>query len=558
MSSDPGPLAPLRNEPRERACPRCARPLTVRDTRTHEILTATGSRTVVEVTLRCPGHRRTVVPPSPLTPPKSPYAFDLVAEAGVLRFLHHRQLQEIQEEFHRRGLPRLPLRTVQRLTDRFALYHTAVHLESLPLLREALRRRGGYVLVLDGTGEAGRMTLELTDDDESGGTGWTLLAAPITKEEDLLIRPFLERLRGSLGPPLAGISDQSDGLRKAFRAVFPGVYLLLCHFHVLRSIGERLAGLRYARFKVEVDRSGGKGRLNRLVRRLRKERGTSREARQTLAWAEALLSSGKAARGRAYPFFWEALEFYRRCARVRQELGAVLSRPGRRGKGAPYRRLETILGRLAPPPRSRARLVQDFPVLEERWRWFERIRRVLGYRNGPVPLSPEGTLSERGLERGRRRLDWLLGKIEEETGRKSRSPLVRELHRQLERVAEKLELHREELFAPNVRVRGNGRRRVRRLHRSNGAAERQFRRLRRHGRRITANREVEGIVDREGPGMLLAANLQDSRYVREVYGSRFHLGERFARVTPEALEEAKTLLTRSGGLPSGRKACGQQ
>ena len=558
MSSDLGSLAPLRNEPHERDCPRCERPLTVRDTWTHEVLTATGPRTVVEVTLRCPDHRRVVVPPPALTPRKSPFSFDLVAEAGVLRFLHHRQLGEIQEEFHRRGLPSLPLRTVQRLTDRFALYHAAVQLGSLLRLREALRRRGGYVLVLDGTGQPGQMTLELTDDDESGGTGWTLLAAPIEKEDEKLVRPFLERLRRDLGDPLAGISDQSVGLREAFRAAFPGVYLILCHYHVLRSIGESLAGARYNRFKTELDRSGVKGRLNRFVRRLRRERGKSREAHSSLAWTEEILSAGKAAQGRAYPFFWEPLEFHRRCEEVRHRLRVVLSRPGRRGKGAPYRRLEEILGRLSPPPKSRRRLVQDFPVLMERWRWFERVRRTLGYRNGPVPLSPSGSLSEKGLERGRRRLDWLLRKIEEETGRKSRSPLVRELHRALERVAEKLRRHREELFAPNVRVRAGRRWKVRRLHRSNGAAERQFRRLRRHGRRITANQDVEGIVGREGPGMLLVANLQDSRYVREVYGSLAHLGERFARVSPGALEEAKTLLTRPTGLPSGRKACGQQ
>ena len=558
MSSDLGSLAPLRNESQERNCPRCERPLAVRDTRDHEILTAAGPREVVEVTLRCPDHRRTIVPPSPLTPPKSPFAFDLVAEAGVLRFLHHRQLREIQEEFHRRGLPRLPLRTVQRLTDRFALYHTAVHLESLPLLREAFRRRGGYVLVLDGTGEVGNMTLELTDDDESGGTGWTLLAAPIEKEDEDLVRPHLERLGDALGPPVAGISDQSDGPREAFRVAYPGVYLLLCHYHVLRSIGESLAGTRYHRFKVELDRSGMKGRLNRFVRRLRKERAKSREARSGLAWAEEILSNGKAAKGRAYPFFWEGLELYRRCDVVRGRLREVLSRPGRRGKGAPYRRLEEILGRLSPPPKSRRGLVQDFPVLMERWRWFERVRRVLGYRNGPVPLSPSGSLSDKGLERGRLRLDWLLTRVEKEREMKSRSPLVRELHRQLDRVAEKLRLHRDEMFAPNVVVKVKGRRRVRRLHRSNGAAERQFRRLRRHGRRITANRDVEGIVGREGPGMLLVANLQDSRYVREVYRSLVHLGERFARVSPEALAQAKTLLSRPTGPPSGRKACRQQ
>ena len=194
----------------------------------------------------------------------------------------------------------------------------------------------------------------------------------------------------------------------------------------------------------------------------------------------------------------------------------------------------------------------------ERWRWFESVRRTLGYRNGPVSLSPGGSPSEMELERCRRRPDWLHRTIEEETGRKSRPPLVRELHRQLDRVAEKLRLHREELFAPNVVVRLNGRRRVRRLHRSNGAAERQFRRLRRHGRRITANRDVEGIMAREEPGMLLIANLQDPRYVREVYGSLAHLGEQFAKVGPEALGEAKTHLGRLGSPPSGRKATGQQ
>ena len=80
----------------------------------------------------------------------------------------------------------------------------------------------------------------------------------------------------------------------------------------------------------------------------------------------------------------------------------------------------------------------------------------MGFRNGPVPLSPRGTLSEKGLEHGRRRLDWLAGKIQEEVGNKSRSPRVREFHRQLVAIGEMLRAHREELFAPNIRVRVGG------------------------------------------------------------------------------------------------------
>ncbi|EQD48409.1 MULE transposase, conserved domain protein, partial [mine drainage metagenome] len=223
--------------------------------------------TVTEVTRHCSRHRRIVIAPVPLTPPKSPFAFDLIAEAGRLRFLGHQQLLEIQERFREQGLPTIPLRTIQRLTDRFVLYHTATHLESLPRLREALEEFGGYVLVLDGTGAAGKMTLVLTDDDDSGGTGWVLLAAPIAEESVVRVTPHLERLKRGLGPPVTGISDQSAGLRDSFRGVFPGVYLLLCQFHVLRSIGESLAGKRYARFKSEVERSGVKRALRSLVQR---------------------------------------------------------------------------------------------------------------------------------------------------------------------------------------------------------------------------------------------------------------------------------------------------
>lgn len=58
--------------------------------------------------------------------------------------------------------------------------------------------------------------------------------------------------------------------------------------------------------------------------------------------------------------------------------------------------------------------------------------------------------------------------------------------------------------------------------------------------------------------MLIADNLRDSRYVRVVYGSLAHLGERFAEVSPGALAEAKSILTREDEFTSARKALRQQ
>ncbi|EQD54768.1 hypothetical protein B1B_09517, partial [mine drainage metagenome] len=71
-------------------------------------------------------------------------------------------------------------------------------------------------------------------------------------------------------------------------------------------------------------------------------------------------------------------------------------------------------------------------------------------------------------------------------------------------VAKKLREHREELFAPNVVAQVNGKQVVRHIHRSNGAAERKFHGLRRHGKRITGMDGSDRLVQREGAGMLLA------------------------------------------------------
>jgi hypothetical protein len=72
-------------------------------------------------------------------------------------------------------------------------------------------------------------------------------------------------------------------------------------------------------------------------------------------------------------------------------------------------------------------------------------------------------------------------------------------------------------------------------------AEQEFRKLRRHGRRIRGMAQVEGQVQREGPAMMLIENLRGPRYVREVYGSLAGMAARFARVKSATVREAKKI-----------------
>ena len=536
MLNDPGPLL---REPHQHACtPNCGRPLLVQKTVTRTVVDADRLLPITEVFRYCPRHRSRIFAPDPITPPKSTHTFDLIARVGQRRFLAHQQFSEIQEELAERGV-QVPSRTLQWLADRFTLYTVAVHLESLALLARKLQEQGGYVLLIDGTGKAGRMVLQLTD-------GWgrgVLLSATVPNESQEALVPVLRQLDALLGRPVAAVRDMSKGIDKALRAAWPGLLILTCHMHFLRAEGITFFDRFYPRFRLTVNRRGVKTRLFALRKKLRKAKGKSREARQSLAWAEEILAFKRSGEGLPYPFFLAEVEFYRRCERVWGAVRRVLSRPGRRATGAPYRKLEEILGRLFLPRPGQRQLAETCDKLEERWAWFQRLRRVLRFRNGPIPLSTERRLSEKALEKGRRKLDGFLTKVKQVPGAE------RALRHDLGKVAKDLRARREELFAPNVVVAVNSRRVVRPIPRTTAWAEGQFRRLRRHGRRIRGNSEVESLVQREGPGLLLMENLRDAKYVHLVYRTLARQGERFAHVKDETLFTARKLTGLWAGSP---------
>lgn len=406
-------------------------------------------------------------------------------------------------------------------------------MESWALLARHLRTQGGYVLLLDTTGIPGRLTLQLID----GWSGIALLSASVPQESREAVAPILRILDTALGPPAVAVRDMSDGLDQALREVWSALYILTCHVHYLKAAGLRLFETSYGHLRSAIDRIGIRRRLRALAKRLRREGGKSREAVQTRTWAEAILASEREAKGRPYPFSLSAVTFWRRCEKVRGELKARLHRAGRCATGATYRKLEEILDRLLALSPRQHRLAREVRRLEARWVWFERLRKAMKFRNGPVPLATTGQLSELALEHGRRRLDWLLGKLRAEEGQKGGGRDERELRRALGRLRQDLEERREELLAPNVKVRN----RVRRVPRTTALAEGEFRKLRRHGRRVKGSAEVEGPVQREGPGLLLLENLRDPAYVRLVYGAPHRLAERLGQVTPTALQQAKLL-----------------
>jgi hypothetical protein len=484
---------------------------------------------LTEVTRYCPKHRdQTFKPSKGLVPSKSRYGYDIIVETGRLRFAENRQLGEISSEYARRGI-RIPERTVQWLCDRYLQYLTAVHWESLNRLSQLVRERGGYVLHVDGSGSGGPMVLLLKD----GWSGIHLLTAPISHETAEQMVPHIRVIRERFGNPVAVVADMNGNVWSAVRDVFPETYIIICHFHFLRNVAMKLFESVYPRFRYGVNRCGVKRRLRVLRRLLRRKNGLTEEEGRALDAVEYILDYRKDARGLPYPFSMPDMDFYQRCSDVEPTIrDAILERASRNTVSPRLARLQNYINR-------------------ERWHWFRRIRVALRYRNGPIPLSTNVSLSDGDLEKGRRRLDWVMGKIGEFERRIGLEPHEMARRKALRKVGNMILDYRENLFAPNVLVKSNGIDIVRKLPRTNTPEEYEFRKARRHSRRIRGNSNVERQFQRDGPGILLANNLTNRSYVRCVYGTMDQMAERFAKVGEESLSIAKSYMGAFNGPSAG-------
>jgi hypothetical protein len=500
---------------------------------------ASGDTPIMEITRRCPEHPGQSFPPEQnLVPPKSRYGYDLIAEIGQLRFLENKQIQEIDEELSRRGID-VPERTIQWLCDRFLLYIIAVHWESLPRFSQIFKKQGGYVLHIDGSGKSGPMILLLRE----GWTGIRLMTAQIGSEAAELIKPHLNLMSKHFGNPVAAVSDMSDGILAAIREVFPDTYIIICHYHFLRSVGTKLFEPIYPRFRNKVDHRGVKKRLRVLRRILRRRKELDEDEALTLAVTEHVLAYEKDGKGLAYPFSLPMVDFYRRCLEAGVKTrNAILARAKRNISSPFLSRLEDILRLLKPPPIVLGRLQTDFEALCVRWTWFQRIRTALRYRNGPIPLSTKVSLSDKDLEKGRIKLDRILAKIDAFEIKGGWDHHGRGLRKALRKVAKMITERRGNLFAPNVLVSVNGKEIVRKFPRTNTPEECEFRKARRHSRRIRGNSDIERQFQRDGPGILMVQNLTDRNYVRLVYGSLGQMATRFGTVSQESLEHAKSYI----------------
>jgi len=136
------------------------------------ISTTYGKFRSIEIEGYCPQHKN--LPPARsqelqrIVAPRDNYAYDSLVHVGLERFTQYRQAPEISKEFLNRFNIVIPEPTVNYLARKFVAYFQIVHEESVGLLRSAMRKRGGYILHIDGTCDKGSQVLLVCVDSLSG------------------------------------------------------------------------------------------------------------------------------------------------------------------------------------------------------------------------------------------------------------------------------------------------------------------------------------------------------------------------------------------------------
>jgi len=341
--------------PEETRCPQCAKPLHVLKTSSRPVTTLIEGKGVLkEVQLHCPEHKGTVYRAKTaliITPARSPYAWDLRTDAGLQRFGDHRQIAEIRRNFLERIGTAIPERTLSHLCTDFVEHWVAVHIESLEALRGVLEAQEGCVLHLDATGENGSRPMFTV---KEGLSGMTLWACRVPSENRRDLATVLRFVKRTFGKVLAAVRDMGEGVAWAAGDVLEGAYILVCHFHFLRAVGNRLLDKPYVSFQRRLKRTGVKGALRKLLAALRRKGDKGPSERRVEELVRHILAYEKAGEGLGAPFDLLDLVFYERCVEAEPKLREWILESAKENRHDAWAcRAEDALRKLHPTPALR-------------------------------------------------------------------------------------------------------------------------------------------------------------------------------------------------------------
>ena len=378
--------------PEVEICPLCGAKLQVLKTQSKRVVTLDiGAFTALETCLKCRCHDEVFGSAElrALAPDRCTFGFDVIVHVGNALFIRCLSVQEIVDELSLRNIS-ISQSEVTFLGKKFIAYLAHAHREAQEEIRDAMQKRGGYILHVDGTCEGSSPNLFCGLDELSD---LVLDGIKIPSEKKALLIPFFKRLKAQYGEPVALVHDMGKGILAAVEEVFPGVPDFICHFHFLRDTGKDLFGKEYKIVFDRLKKHGIRTALRERLKALEKKIGDDLHALSdfkadldkgafeishieqvptiaTYALIQWIFDASSSAAGYGFPFDCPHLAFYQRVktahAVLKQIMDILLRNRFKDNK--PFYRLWHLLDKVVSDKKlagAATSMEEKIPVLDE-------------------------------------------------------------------------------------------------------------------------------------------------------------------------------------------------
>lgn len=481
-----------------------------------------------------------------LVPPGSNFGYDVMVYVGESMFFNHRQAKEIQTSLRKLNVP-ISVSEIEYLSRRFIVYLSLVHERNNSGIIEIMDANGGYILHLDALGgsNGGERLISGVD----GISDIVLGNAKIKSENSDYIIPFLKKIKKRFGKPLAVVQDMGKGIMKAVSTVFPGILILICHFHFLRDIGKDLLGGNYDVIRKRLRYFGFLTKLRNFAKDLKFQFEEKPEAVDEFHQArnrnrkidlnnsteaaihlytiiEWVLDWKSESDGYGFPFDHPHVDL---ASRVKSAFGVLNTVKSIEKTGTPVSKIRQRVTTMLMEITEDTALKTAMGEIDDEIKVFDELRNAMRIapKNGDNGLNDEGECEDIKTiedEVDAFRVKW--AKNFEFSQQKKGAAFIKQIDK-----------YREQLFADPITVETADGTKTIQPQRTNNLMEQMFRDFTRDNKRKTGvdsiGRTIQAMVDNTP----LVRNLKNKDYRKIIMGSKSDLAEVFAEIDVKTVRE---------------------
>jgi hypothetical protein len=174
-----------------------------------------------------------------LVAPGARFGYDVLEYIGRAVWCEKHSIGEVKKNLSKQNVFSCE-REIAYLAKKFITYLVEAHNSKQGEIKGFLHRGGGYFLHFDSThpGKGASHLMCAIGEEVEKKVQIVLGCSKLSTESTETVMEFLRGIKEKYGSPLAGICDMLASNLAAFLKVFPGILLLICHFHFLRDLGK--------------------------------------------------------------------------------------------------------------------------------------------------------------------------------------------------------------------------------------------------------------------------------------------------------------------------------